>query len=668
MLEHLSLAPGESTRERLDFTDAQLSRVSAGMFAFDRDFRFTYWGRTIEHLTGYGADAVLGGFAFDLFPFLKANGEDVNFAAAIRGESRKSLRRSFAIPSKGIKGFYNAFYGPLKSRSGQFEGGFAVMANITESTQAEVRIAETEGRFKNMADHSPVLLWMSGTDGLCNFFNQTWLDFTGRSLEEEWGVGWAEAVHHEDFQRCVDTYMDHFNRRKPFEMEYRLRRFDGEYRWILDRGAPRYGPDRSFAGFIGSCVDITDYKRIEGQLSEAKRAAEAANVAKTNFLATMSHEIRTPLGIVLGFSELLAAEPGTPSDRQNWISSIQRNGSLLSSIINSILDLSKIESGKIDFENAETNLRDLVDEISLIMEFQASEKGIRYTFTADDDTPVWIVTDALRLKQILINVIGNAVKFTSQGGVDVRMNARLDSRSRRRLVFEIADTGPGLTEEMSRRIFEPFTQADSSTTRRFGGAGLGLTLARDLARALGGDVRIVRSIPDQGSVFAVEIAVEVTGDAGASATENRNSVNQIAESRVAENRHDELDVAVERSLSGLKILVVDDSRDNQILVGRFLKGAGAEVETADNGAVGVEKAIQNHFDAVLMDIQMPVKDGLAAFEDLKRAGFASPIIALTAFALKQERERMLERGFAEHLAKPVDRTRLVKVISELARH
>lgn len=632
--------PREPILRLLEFSDIMLSKVSAGLIAFDPDFRYFFWGDVVQKMTGLSRDQAIGLCGLDLFPFFTDETDPSHLHGVLKGRSSSSSG-DYVIPQTSMHGSYEAHFFPLKSSDDRIIGGVAVIVDTTSARLAEQRLQETEARFKDMADNSPVLLWMAGTDGLCNFFNQTWLDFTGRTLEQEWGVGWAEAVHHEDFQRCIDTYVSHFNARQPFEMEYRLLRRDGEYRWILDRGAPRYLPDKTFAGFIGSCIDITDRKLAEDALLKAKRAAEAANSAKSNFLAIVSHEIRTPLGAVLGFSELLASDAATNSERLNWVNTVKRNGALLSNIINSILDLSKIEAGKMEIDLAKIPLGDLLDEISVLMEIQASEKGLTFEVRREDGLPREIVADPLRLKQVLVNVIGNAVKFTNKGGVRVVVRA-----AGPRLLFDVTDTGEGLQPADTLRIFEPFTQADESTTRRFGGTGLGLALARQLARSLGGDVRLLKTEPGKGSTFQIEIADgTLPADAAVSPTAEPATRPGV--------------------LNGMKVLVVEDSLDNRTLIMHFLRAAGAVTDFAPNGEVGVEKALAGSFDAVLMDIQMPVKDGAEALRDLRAAGFRKPVIALTAFAMKQDREKLLAQGFDDHLGKPIDRQLLTETLSRL---
>ncbi|HEY0708842.1 MAG TPA: PAS domain S-box protein, partial [Polyangia bacterium] len=265
-----------------------LERSSDGMFAYDHDFRCIYWGPSMERLVGLKRDDVLGQALFDLFPFLTETGEDAALRRALAGEEVSTKGRTFSVPGTNRRGFFNGRYSPYRDETGRIVGGIAVVRDVTAERKASELIKESEARFRNMADVAPVLLWMSSVDGLCTFFNQTWLNFTGRTQEEEWGVGWAAGIHFEDLQRSMDTYSEAFNERRTFEMEYRLRRADGQYRWLLDRGTPRYLPDGTFAGFIGSCIDITDRRELEEELRSAVQARD-------EFLSIASHELKTPL-------------------------------------------------------------------------------------------------------------------------------------------------------------------------------------------------------------------------------------------------------------------------------------------------------------------------------------------------------------------------------------
>ena len=365
--------------------------------------------------------------------------------------------------------------------------------------QLEQQIRETESRFKNMADAAPVLLWMSRSDGLCTFFNQTWLDFTGRSLDEEWGVGWAEGVHFEDFQRCMDTYIDAFNDRQVFEMEYRLRRHDGVYRWILDRGTPRYLPDGTFAGYIGSCADITERKQLEVELRKAVKVRE-------EFLSMASHELRTPLTSLKLRSERLchlaaraSAAEGTaaaePSHLERDAEAMHAQVMNLVKMVDVLLDVSRISDKPLTLERAELDVGPLVSGVADQWKEPASSAGspirveIRGTATAR-----W---DRFRIEQVVTNLLSNAIKYGAGKPVDVVVD-RDDGRAR----IVVTDRGPGIDVEHHGRLFERFTRF--APARHYAGFGLGLWIARVIVEAHGGIIG-VRSQVGEGASFFVDL-------------------------------------------------------------------------------------------------------------------------------------------------------------------
>ncbi len=395
---------------------------------------------------------------------------------------------------------------------------------------------------------------------------------------------------------------------------------------------------------------INERERTSKDLLDAKEAAEAANLAKSAFLANMSHEIRTPLGAVLGFSDLVIDPNVKPSEKANFLAAVKRNGELLSNIINDILDLSKIEAGKMQISTHEVMLMEVLTDTKTLLDLQASDKGVALNVSIDEDVPEKIKTDPLRLRQVLINIIGNAIKFTAKGSVDVRIS-KANSGSKNLLSFSVKDTGTGIRADQINKLFAPFSQADVSTKRKYGGTGLGLVLSKRFANLLGGDVVLTETTPDKGSTFTITIdpgpVQSVVGDS--------------AKSKLVEMQKSGL------RLDGIKVLLAEDSIDNQTLVTRFLKLAGASVEIASDGKEATQKAKNDHYDVLLMDLQMPVMDGYEATSQLRREGYRGKIVALTAHALSEERERCLKSGFDDHISKPVNRDLLIELVYHCAR-
>ncbi len=410
---------------------------------------------------------------------------------------------------------------------------------------------------------------------------------------------------------------------------------------------------------IGEVInDIIEHnENMANNLIEATQEVVKANLAKTHFLANISHEIRTPMSAILGFTELLQNPNQTVEERMQCISTIHRNGKQLLALIDEILDISKLEAGHLHIENLECDVVSLINETKSLLYFQTERKGLDFKFVFESKVPTVMMTDPVHIRQIIMNVVGNAIKFTEKGSVKVFI-CWTDSTfeyGKGQLKIKVTDTGVGIDDAHLERLFQPFAQVDSSMTRKFGGTGLGLTLSRQLARALGGDVQLLHSKLGVGSTFEITIEAQI-----------KESVSRVGSFQFTENSeiaraafHNEKEI-----LKDVNILVVDDAPDNQTVIGLFLGLAGAQVEFADNGAEGIEKALSGNYNVVLMDIQMPYVDGYEATRRLRELGYDKPIIALTAHALKEERERCLRVGFTDHFSKPIDRLKLISLVDQ----
>jgi len=466
------------------------------------------------------------------------------------------------------------------------------------------------------------------------------------NISREWlsMLGYDEAdvpPHIDSWRKLIDPQMrpeveqqlrDHVNGiSNIFRVEQRLQCKSGAYKWVLVVGKVVEWNDAGVPlRLLGVHIDIDEAKRASEQIAEARDAAEAGNRAKSEFLAMMSHELRTPLNAIIGFTDRLLGSSLTAQQRE-FLLRVSSSSKLLFGIIRDILDFSKIEAGKFQLEAEEFFLVDVLKNLDAFFNEQAQLKRLEFSVRCEENVPCNLIGDSVRLTQVLMNLVSNAIKFTDKGRVTVTVSLHRCDEQTAELKFNVTDTGIGISEQQAERIFKPFSQADSSHSRRYGGAGLGLVIAKQLAELMQGTLNY-RSEVNVGSEFCLQVSFK----------RFQSDVCPVYQSSTATT-----------GLAGNKVLLVDDIEVNRELAQEFLRELDIEVVTAINGAEAVSAAICLPFDLVLMDVQMPVMDGLAATAQIRAMGMNLPIIAMTANAMPGDREKCLAAGMNDYLAKPV---------------
>lgn len=468
---------------------------------------------------------------------------------------------------------------------------------------------------------------------------------------------WIERIHPEDLERVLEIGRKYQKGEiDTYEIECRVFRPDGKMVWTLSRGvAVARRKDGSPLRMVGTAQDITERQEAEIKMAEAKKMADAANQAKSVFLANMSHEIRTPMNAIIGMA-YLALQTDLNAQQRNHIEKISIAAKNLLGIINDILDFSKIEAGKMHFERIPFCLNSVIDQLTDIAYPKSKHKKLNLLFEIAEDVPIALIGDPLRLGQVLLNLVNNAIKFTSIGDIWVRIHKLCCELDQVYLRFTVTDNGIGLTEEQCHNLFQAFSQADASTTRQYGGTGLGLTISKYLVNMMHGDIGVKSQI-GIGSTFyfTAKFGVQIENPClPVSLTDTADLHTPSA--------HNPADV---HQLQGLHILLAEDNILNQELATELLQSVGLQVDIANNGAEALTKLMYNHYDCVLMDCQMPVVDGFEATRRIRQeTRFATlPILAMTANAMSGDREKCIDCGMNDHIAKPIDVAKLFQTIA-----
>ncbi|CAN5372032.1 hypothetical protein BH09VER1_BH09VER1_06000 [soil metagenome] len=513
-----------------------------------------------------------------------------------------------------------------------------VMLDVSESREAQQRL-------RDVVDAAGEYIWEVDELGRYTYVSDRARDVLGYSPEAMLGERPVEFVPLDQREYVLETSNALSEERCAFrDFEHQFVRSDGTVIWISVNGVPAFDANGNWCGYRGAGLDITARKESAQALIREKEAANAAVQAKSQFLAMMSHEIRTPLNSVLGFADLLAESSLLPTQREH-VEIIRNSGDALLVLLNDILDFSRLESARLAIDIGSVNLRDCLQQVLDLYRPAVEQKKIALTLEIDSLVPKYLQTDRARLRQILLNLVGNAVKFTEEGSINVRVTVRSTQSpdSHGTIRIEVSDTGIGIPENKQGLLFQPFSQVDSSATRRFGGTGLGLAICKRLGELLGGVVGLKES-GARGSCFYLNLPDLPAPDPVSSAA--------------AEKPREPLFPVASGSFKAVRVLVVEDNRINRILAQKMLSSLGVESHSAENGQQCVDLHREVPFDIILMDVQMPLVDGLEATRlirelDRHRPGVKPVVVALTADAMIGDRERCLAAGMDDYLSKPI---------------
>jgi two-component system sensor histidine kinase/response regulator len=787
----------EELRQSEERYRALFEQSPVGVYIFDKELKITQCNERFVQILRSSRDRIIG---LDMTK-LKDRRFVPAMERALKGES--SYHEGFyEATTSSVRLWLSARFSPLRDNSGNVIGGIAIVEDVTERKQAEEM-------FKTLFDKSPIGIYVV-QDGKFKFINSQFQKYTGYSEEEMVGIDSLRLVIPDDKNRVRENAIKMLKGERLSPYEYRILNKKGEIRWIMETVTSiQYKGQRAS---LGSFMDITDRKQMEEELQQAKEIAEAANRAKSQFLANMSHEIRTPMNAIIGMADLLLETPLTPEQKE-YVEIFKRAGDTLLNLINNILDLSKIESGRLELASIDFDLNELVEKTIELMAVRAHKKGLELVYQIMPDVPTALVGDPDRLQQVLINLIWNAIKFTEHGEIVLRIENNPESavpvppsrvatpleleswqKELGSLLFSVSDTGIGILPEKLDAIFDSFTQGDSSITRKYGGTGLGLAISKRLVELMGGHIWVESEV-GKGSTFyftarfkiqtepkqiVASPSVDLKGlktlvvddnptnrlilrealvgrgalvttveggeqglleikrakEAGApyqlvlldcrmpdmdgfevaerikkdqsiggitimmlTSDEKQSNIVRCRELGIVSYlikpiKRSELFRAIKNAMIKtdvssqelkmpprqellndqhiLRILLVEDSKDNCLLIQSYLKKMPCQLDIAENGEIAVEKFKASKYDLVLMDIQMPVMDGYTATRTIrewerKNGVKSTPIIALTAYALDEDAQKAVDAGCTAHITKPIKKTRLMEVIYEYTR-
>ena len=681
----------EGLRQNNELLERVFSTTETLIAYLDNDFNYIRVNRGYANTDNHRQAFFIGKNHFDLFP--NAGNEAIFRQVVETGRPHFAQAKPFAYPGGPEHGhsYWDWSLVPAKNAAGETDGLVLTLANVTERVEAaealhqahdelEARVQERTAELANAnqelqklsraVQQSPTSIVITNTSGSIEYVNPMFSKITGYCSGEVIGKNPRILKSGRQSEDFYNNLWQTIKSGDSWHGEILNRKKNGDLFWENASISPIMNEQDEITGYVAVNEDITERKQAEeelrrhrdhleelvaertAELSIAKETAEIANQAKSAFLANMSHEIRTPLNGILGMTQLLR-EADLNEQQRDYIGIINHSGQALLTLINDILDLSKVEAGELKLEPISFNLERVADDVIKLLRVKAQEKGLVLDLQIMPNCPIQLVGDAGRIRQILLNLVGNAIKFTDEGRVLVRISGAFNQRGTGDIEIHVEDSGIGIEPEVQHTLFESFTQADVSTTRRFGGTGLGLSISKQLVDLMGGEISM-ESIPGEGSVFLVKLSLPLVG--------HKQAVSAVTGQPIDESNHP----AADRGIHQQKLLLVEDELTNRTVALTLLNRLGFKVTLAIDGYEAVEKSAQASFDLILMDCQMPIMDGFDATKQIrsheKQLGRHTPIIALTANACKVDRERCLEAGMDDFLAKPYTREELQSIL------